>query len=30
MGDLKDSDDLRLWSGEVELGSGVKLVQCGG
>ncbi|AFR97789.2 hydrolase [Cryptococcus neoformans C23] len=28
--DLKDSDDVRFWSGEVELGPGVKLVQCGG
>lgn len=30
IGDLKDSDDVRLWSGETELGPGVKLVQCGG
>lgn len=28
--DIEDSDNVRWWSGEVELGKGVKVIQCGG
>ncbi|WVQ79136.1 hypothetical protein IAT38_001231 [Cryptococcus sp. DSM 104549] len=28
--DVKESDDVRWWTGEAELGPGVKVIQCGG